>query len=218
MKSEFSKRIISSAILVPFTLFFIIKGSFLFTSFIFLFFLISSFEWIKMMNNKLILILGLIYLTFSFYTVFLIRNDLNENNIFIFLILIIICISTDLGGYIFGKTFKGPKLTKISPNKTYSGALGGFIFAIILTIIFVIFIYNFFSIKIELSFHFILMIISLSLVSQLGDLVISYFKRKSNLENTGNLIPGHGGILDRIDGMIFVFPTFYITNQLLNLI
>ena len=212
MKSEFSKRIISSVILVPSTLFFIIKGSFLFTSFIFLCFLISSYEWFKMMNNKFLLILGLIFLTFSFYSVFLIRNDLNENNLFNFLILIIICISTDLGGYIFGKTFKGPKLTKISPNKTYSGALGGFIFAIILTVIFVIFIYKFFSIKIELSFHFILMIIFLSLVSQLGDLVVSYFKRKSNLENTGNLIPGHGGILDRIDGMIFVFPIFYIIN------
>ena len=218
MKSEFSKRIISSAILVPFTLFFIIKGSFLFTSFIFLCFLISSYEWIKMMSNKFILILGLIFLTISFYSVFLIRNDLNENNLFNFLILIIICISTDLGGYIFGKTFKGPKLTKISPNKTYSGAIGGFVFAIILTIIFVIFIYKFLSIKIELSFHFILMIIFLSLVSQLGDLVVSYFKRKSNLENTGNLIPGHGGVLDRIDGMIFVFPIFHIINQLLHLI
>ena len=218
MKSEFSKRIISSAILIPFTLFFIIKGSFLFTSFIFFIFLISSYEWIKMISNKFILILGLIFLAFSFYSVFLIRNDLNENNLSNFLILIIICISTDLGGYIFGKTFKGPKLTKISPNKTYSGALGSFVFAIILTIVFVIFIYKFFFIKIELSYHFILMILFLSLVSQIGDLVISYFKRKSNLENTGNLIPGHGGILDRIDGMIFVFPIFYIINKLLHII
>ena len=218
MMSEFSKRIISSAILVPFTLFFIIEGSFLFTSFIFLFFLISSYEWIKMISNKFILILGLIFLTFSFYSVFLIRNDLHENNLSNFLILIIICVSTDLGGYIVGKTFKGPKLTKISPNKTYSGALGSFVFAIILTIVFVIFIYKFFFIKIELSYHFILMILFLSLVSQIGDLVISYFKRKSNLENTGNLIPGHGGILDRIDGMIFVFPIFYIINKLLHII
>ena len=213
MKSEFSKRLISSTILVPLTIFFIIKGSFLFTSFICLCFLISSFEWFKMMRNKFILILGFFFLTFSFYSVFVIRNDLNENNLANFLILIIICISTDLGGYIFGKTLKGPKLTKISPNKTYAGALGSFIFAVILTIIFVIFIYKFFSIKIELSFHFILMILFLSLVSQLGDLVVSYFKRKSNLENTGNLIPGHGGILDRIDGMIFVFPVFYIIDQ-----
>ena len=213
MKSEFSKRLISSVILVPFTFFFIIKGSFLFTSFICLCFFISSFEWFKMIKNKFILILGFFFLTFSFYSVFLIRNELNENNLSNFLILIIICISTDLGGYIFGKILKGPKLTIISPNKTYAGALGGFIFAVILTIIFVIFIYKFYYIKIELSFHFILMILCLSLVSQLGDLVISYFKRKSNLENTGNLIPGHGGILDRIDGMIFVFPTFYFINQ-----
>ena len=213
MKSEFLKRLISSAILIPFTFFFIIKGSFLFTSFICLCFFISSFEWFKMIKNKFILILGFFFLTFSFYSVFLIRNELNENNLSNFLILIIICISTDLGGYIFGKILKGPKLTIISPNKTYAGALGGFIFAVILTIIFVIFIYKFYYIKIELSFHFILMILCLSLVSQLGDLVISYFKRKSNLENTGNLIPGHGGILDRIDGMIFVFPTFYFINQ-----
>ena len=218
MKSEFSKRLVSSSILVPFTLFFIIKGSFLFTLFICLCFLISSFEWYNMVRNKFILILGFLFLTFSFYSVFIIRNDLNENNLFNFLILIIICISTDLGGYIFGKTFKGPKLTKISPNKTYSGALGGFIFAIILTTLFVIFIFKFFSIQIDLSIHFILIFLFLSLVSQLGDLVISYFKRKSNLENTGNLIPGHGGILDRIDGMIFVFPIFYIINQLFYLI
>jgi phosphatidate cytidylyltransferase len=166
-----------------------------------------------MIKNKYVLTLGFFFLTFSFYSVLLIRNDLNENNLSIFLILIIICISTDLGGYIFGKTFEGPKLTKISPNKTYSGALGSFVFAIILTTIFVIFIYKFFYIKIELSFNFILMILFLSLVSQLGDLIVSYFKRKSNLQNTGNLIPGHGGILDRIDGMIFVFPIFYIIDQ-----
>ena len=218
MKSEFSKRIVSSIILLPLTLFFIIKGSFLFTAFIFLCFLISSYECFKMMRDKFLLILGLFFLILSFYSVFLIRNDLNENNLYNFLILIIICISTDLGGYIFGKILKGPKLTKISPNKTYSGALGGFIFAVTLTILFVIFIYKFFHIKIELSSYFILMILFLSLVSQIGDLVVSYFKRKSNLENTGNLIPGHGGILDRIDGMIFVFPIFYIINQIFYII
>jgi phosphatidate cytidylyltransferase len=213
MKSEFLKRIASSAIIVPLSLFFIIKGSFLFISFICFCFLISLYEWFKMISNKFILTIGFFFLTFSFYSVLLIRNDLNENNLFNFLILIIICVSTDLGGYFFGKTFKGPKLTKISPNKTYSGAIGGFVFAIILTVIFVIFIYKFFYIKIELSSHFILMILFLSLVSQLGDLAVSYFKRKSNIQNTGDLIPGHGGILDRIDGMIFVFPVFYIIDQ-----
>ena len=84
MKSEFSKRIVSSAILVPFTFFFIIKGSFLFTSFICLCFLISSFEWFKMIKNKYVLTLGFFFLTFSFYSVLLIRNDLNENNLSIF--------------------------------------------------------------------------------------------------------------------------------------
>ena len=174
----------------------------------------------KILNNKILSFLVNLFFTLYIYFfcfMFFFFSNVLQLKIILYSLLIG-CVASDIGGFVFGKLFNGPKLTKISPNKTYSGALGGFVFAIILTVGFVIFIYKFFFIKIELSYHFILMILFLSLVSQIGDLVISYFKRKSNLENTGNLIPGHGGILDRIDGMIFVFPIFYIINQLLQIL
>ena len=204
MKSEFSKRLVSSSILVPFTLFFIIKGSFLFTLFICLCFLISSYEWYNMVRNKFILILGFLFLTFSFYSVCIIRNDLNENNLFNFLILIIICISTDLGGYIFGKTFKGPKLTKISPNKTFSGSVGSIILSSIT------FCSLLFLMTKNINFIIILTGIVTSLFCQIGDLYFSLLKRKAKKKDTGNLLPGHGGILDRIDGIIFGLPAGFI--------
>ena len=112
------------------------------------------------------------------------------------------------GGYIFGKLLKGPKLTKLSPNKTYAGVIGSFLLSIIITILFfelTLKIYNFrFT---EETFIFVLVV---SLVSQIGDIIISYFKRLSKIKDTGNIIPGHGGILDRIDGMIFAYPFSYL--------
>ena len=119
-----------------------------------------------------------------------------------------ICIFTDIGGYVCGNIFKGPKLTKISPKKTYSGVLGGFVFALIVGLSLI----NFFKINfletIPLKVVFIISIISL--ISQLGDLIISYFKRKAKLKDTGNILPGHGGLLDRVDGLIFVMPVIYL--------
>ena len=111
---------------------------------------------------------------------------------------------TDIGGYVFGNLFKGPKLTKISPNKTYSGVIGSYFLSIISFNIFFSFSYlhNISKITVEIYIFVIL----ISTVSQLGDLLISYFKRKSKLKNTGIIIPGHGGLLDRIDGMLFAFP------------
>jgi phosphatidate cytidylyltransferase len=113
-----------------------------------------------------------------------------------------------MGGYIFGKLLKGPKLTKLSPNKTYAGVIGSFILSIIIVILFFELtskIYNYrFT---EEIFIFVLVVSS---VSQMGDIIISYFKRLSKIKDTGNIIPGHGGILDRIDGMIFAYPFSYI--------
>ena len=122
-----------------------------------------------------------------------------------FIVILLICISTDLGGYIFGKIFKGPKLTKISPKKTLSGAIGGYLLSIIILSIYSNYIYN--SIKgFEITYKILIFILLISTISQLGDIIISYFKRLSNIKNTGKIIPGHGGLLDRIDGMIFAFP------------
>ena len=163
------------------------------------------------MTKKLeIKILGLLFLLFSFYSTFSLRED----GLTSFLLIIIICVSTDLGGYIFGKLFKGPKLIKISPNKTYSGMLGGFLLSII-TSYFFIAQYNPSSILNNDdigNLKFIIFIFIISGISQIGDLIISYFKRISKIKNTGKIFPGHGGMLDRIDGMIFVFPILYILD------
>ena len=160
--------------------------------------------------------IGFIFILFSFYSAYKLKIlELNEETIFNFSTIIIICIFTDMGGYIFGKILKGPKITKISPNKTYAGVLGGFLCSII-------FLYSTiylgkYIININLIFNLenILWILFISLISQIGDLIISYFKRQSNIKDTGNLIPGHGGILDRIDGMVFVFPVIFILTQYL---
>ena len=204
MRNEFIKRLVSSIILIPFSLFFIIKGSFFLYFFIFICLLIALYEWHIMTKNKPYYLIGLIFISFSFYTFYKIRV-FDENNFLYILFILTICISTDLGGYFFGKLFKGPKLSKLSPNKTYSGMLGGYV----LSIIFSFFFLNFFKINIE-QYNLFLFIVLISTISQLGDITFSLFKRLSKIKDTGKIIPGHGGILDRIDGMIFVFPATYI--------
>ena len=125
------------------------------------------------------------------------------------MLILLTCISTDIGGYVFGKVFKGPKLTKISPNKTYSGMFGSFLLSLILAIIYLYFV------GIKFSTQVIIFILLISFVSQVGDLIISFFKRKSKIKHTGKILPGHGGLLDRIDGMIFAFPFMYILLKII---
>ena len=207
IKNELSKRIYSSLILIPIVLYVIIKGSILFNFFISICFIITAYEWLQMSKQNIQKIFGLSFLIISFYTIFLIRNDFDQDYFHILLIAII-CISTDTGGYIFGKLLKGPRLTKLSPNKTYSGVIGSFLFATIITILFFELTLITFNFRFELeTFIFVL---AVSLVSQIGDIIISYFKRLSKVKDTGKIIPGHGGLLDRIDGMIFAFPIFYL--------
>ena len=133
MKKEFQKRILSSFIIIPVALFFVIKGSTFFNFFLSIFFLATSYEWFKMTKKNSIKIFGILYLFLAFYSAFLLRDNAGLN---FFIFIIIICIFTDIGGYIFGKTFKGPKLTKISPNKTYSGVIGSFILSVMAASIF----------------------------------------------------------------------------------
>ena len=214
MSKELNKRILSSILMIPIVLFFIIKGSIAFLFFLSFIFLFTCYEWIKMSkNNELIRIFGIFFLFFSFTTVYLIRENYNLN----FIILIItVCVFTDIGGYIFGRFFKGPKLTKISPKKTYSGVIGGFSISLIVGLVYVKYLVNREVLNID-YFWIILLILFISFISQIGDLIISYFKRKAKLKDTGRIIPGHGGILDRIDGLIFVFPTIYVLNLILYL-
>ena len=207
IKEEIIKRILSTIILIPTVLFFIIKGSFLFNFFIFICFLITTYEWLKLSKNNLFKVFGTIFIAISFYTIFKIRNEF-DRDYFHLLLVAIICASTDIGGYLFGNIFKGPKLTKISPKKTYSGVIGSFLLSIIFTNLFLEFssnVQNF-----EFTKEMFLFILLVSFVSQIGDLIISYFKRKSKMKDTGTIIPGHGGILDRIDGVIFALPFSYV--------
>ena len=204
-------RSISALIILPFSLFFILKGGYFFISFLIICLTLSLIEWNNMIKNKTLNILGNLFIFFSFFSTYQIRfNSENDQNLIFFLMILLVCISTDVGGYCFGKIFKGPKLTKISPNKTYAGVVGGFLSSLIL--IYLISIYFEFFYKFDLKL--ISYILFISLISQIGDLIVSYFKRLSNIKDTGKLIPGHGGILDRIDGMIFAFPIIFIFELL----
>ena len=129
----------------------------------------------------------------------------------LFLYIISICFFTDIGGYIFGKIIGGKKLSKISPNKTIAGAIGSFIFSIIPLIIAL----NFNFLDLEFNLTNIIFCLLISLISQIGDLFISLIKRKAEIKDTGNLLPGHGGILDRMDGIIFAVPFSYILIKFL---
>ena len=200
--NNLTKRILSSIILLPLIIYIIIQGSFVLLFFTVICFFASCYEWHMMTKNIYHKIFGFIFLTGSLYTFY--KLAINDYEVFI---VILICVSTDVGGYVFGKLLQGPKLTKISPNKTYAGMIGGYLLSIAsLTLVL-----NIIDIKIS-YFQFFLIIFVISTVSQLGDIIISYFKRLSNIKNTGNLIPGHGGLLDRIDGMIFAFPIFYLIS------
>ena len=202
--SNLVKRILSSIVLIPLAFYFIFYGSYMLIFFTFICFVIACYEWHRMTKNKPYKNYGFILLIISFYTFY----DLSVDTVG-FLFVLTICVSTDIGGYIFGKIFNGPKLTKISPNKTYAGAIGGYFLSLIsLTIITSYIDYPFLPVQFFITF------ILISTTSQIGDITVSYFKRKSKIKNTGKIIPGHGGLLDRIDGMIFAFPVYYFFDLL----
>jgi len=216
MKKEIIKRILSSLVLIPVAFFFIVKGSLFFNFFLLICLVTTSYEWHMMSKKKSYNIFGHLFLLFSFICAYLIYNSgevgfVNNSGagLYVFLGILLVCISTDLGGYIFGKILKGPKLTKVSPNKTYAGVFGGYFLSIIFLSSYV----NFNDHNFELE-NFLL-VIFISTISQIGDITVSYFKRLSKIKNTGKLIPGHGGILDRIDGMIFAFPFYFIFDLII---
>ena len=127
-----------------------------------------------------------------------------------FLYVISICFFTDIGGYVFGKIIGGKKLSKISPNKTISGTVGSFIFSIIPLIV----VLNFNDLDLEFNLINIVFCFLISVISQLGDLFISFIKRKAKIKDTGKILPGHGGVLDRLDGIIFAIPFSYFLLKL----
>ena len=150
-------------------------------------------------KNKFKQFVSLIFiLVFVLYVIFFVWFSLESENIEnrrIFYIILTITIASDIGGFIFGKLFKGKKLTKYSPNKTYSGMFGSYILSFLFT-------YILFQ-KYMIGIEFIMIILILSTIAQIGDLFISFLKRKAKIKDTGKLLPGHGGLLDRFDGLLF---------------
>jgi len=209
MKNEFFIRFISSIIILPLSLYLIILGSYFFNFLIIIIFIISVYEWQKLSSNKILNLLGTIFIFCSFYIVFIFRGNTYESLIN-FLLVYFVCIGTDIGGFFFGKLIGGPKITKISPNKTYAGALGGFSLSFLLIFIFSLYLNNYFINILIFDIKLIIYIFIISFSSQCGDILISYFKRLSKTKDTGKIIPGHGGILDRIDGMIFAYPISFL--------
>ncbi len=203
--SNLNKRILTSIIVLPFSLFFILKGGNYIVSFLYAILILGNYEVFSVFKRKTTIIFLDVILVISLLSILNLRNETMSS--FVLLIWVItITISSDVGGYIFGKYFKWKKITKISPNKTLSGVLGSLIFSLISVFLLEIFVQNFIKLEIEILTQpkYYLLAIVLSLAAQLGDLCISYLKRLENLKDTGKMLPGHGGLFDRIDGLMFV--------------
>ena len=213
MKSELFKRSISSLFLMSLIFVSVLINDYIFLSILFIVVILSWIEWIKVIEKikfkeiyRIIhIILFLIYLLMAFIICF----NVYVIDKYFFLTILMICVFSDVGGYIFGKTFGGKKLTKISPNKTISGSIGSFILSYIGFFLIYLYFSDLLFVRLQIeALVFVPFIISL--ICQLGDLFISYYKRRAKIKNTGNLIPGHGGLLDRIDGTIFALPIGFI--------
>jgi len=208
MTNELKKRTITSILLFIFAILCILINEifFLFITFIILYLCLTEWRklnWKYLRKKKwkynLITSIGIIYAFFVLFSVSNLRGDSFDDAVF-FIFILSVCAGSDIGGYIFGKVIGGKKLIKISPNKTISGSIGSFIFSLL-----PLFLFSF-----QLSLKNILFCLIVSLSCQLGDLIISYFKRLNKVKDTGNILPGHGGLLDRLDGIIFALPTVYI--------
>ena len=216
MSKELKKRLITSFLLAISLILFVLVNETLFLFFIFLILFYSSIEWIELNKNyfkkkefkyNLIILLGFLYALLVLVSAKNLRGIGFDNGIF-FIFILSTCAGTDIGGYVFGRTIGGKKLIKkVSPNKTIAGSIGSFIFSIIPLVIFNLQSYFFFNFN--LDFKNILFCLFISLFCQLGDLFISFFKRLNKVKDTGKILPGHGGLLDRIDGIIFALPMVY---------
>ena len=213
--SNLQKRILTSIVVLPLSIFFITKGGDYIVSFLYATLILANYELFSAFKRKLTIIFLAVILVLALLSILFLRNDTVSSYILLIWV-IILTICSDVGGYVFGKLFKWKKLTKISPNKTISGVLGSFIFSII-SVFLLSFIINFIS-NMNSDFflkprYFILAVI-FSLAAQVGDLTISYFKRLEKIKDTGKLLPGHGGIFDRIDSLMFVVILAYIFYNL----
>ena len=205
MSLELKKRLFTSITLF-FSLMIMFFSNLFFIFFLIIFLTLGIVEFLNLINKihknifkKIIsntLFISYIFVLFSILLQFSVFYNLK---IIIFTILLI-CISSDIGGYFFGKKFNGPKLTKISPNKTIAGSIGALILSSLTSIITISYLIN------EITLKSFLLGIIISFGVQVGDIFFSFLKRRARLKDTGNILPGHGGILDRIDGIIIGMP------------
>ena len=214
MSKELKKRIITSLVLLAIILNCLFINNY---SWLLLLSIISFICWFEFINlikkiwkknflRILPIILSFLFLSLFIHTAYKLRVD--EGAVAILFVLGI-CIFSDIGGYIIGKSIGGIKLTKISPNKTISGSIGSFLFSLFPLGILIIL-----DIEKNLPGEGIFVCLLLSLACQLGDLIISYFKRLAKVKDTGKILPGHGGMLDRIDGIIFAIPSTLVLQLL----
>ena len=205
ISNELYKRVFTSLVLLPILIICIFFNKYVFLVFLIFIGIVSSYEWYLMNKKKNLLtfFLGFSFLLISIISSFILRGNDNES-IFFFTWILFVCFFSDIGGYIFGKIIGGKRWLKISPNKTVGGTIGSIIFSF--CPILIINYQTFFVTSLKININTLVLTLIVSLICQLGDIIISYFKRLRNLKDTGNILPGHGGFLDRIDGIIFVLP------------
>ena len=218
MKSELLKRSISSLFLVSLIFMTALINDYIFLSMLFIVVIFSWIEWIKIIEKirykKVYRVIHILFFLIYLLMAFIVCFNVFVIDKYFFLTILMICIFSDVGGYVFGKTFGGKKLTKISTNKTISGSIGSFVLSYIGFFVIYLYFSNLLFVRLQIE-ALVFIPFFISLICQLGDLFISYYKRKAKIKNTGNLIPGHGGLLDRIDGSIFALPIGFIIISLL---
>ena len=212
--NELTKRLITSIFLFPIVILSIYYSGLYLIGLLVVFYLICFYEILKNCKDFRFNFFSNLILMFSFYSLFYLRGTTELSFIFLLWVLVSTFLS-DIGGYVVGKAIGGKKITRISPNKTYAGVIGSIIFC--LSAIPIIEITQKFLISeifIDfLSIKFFITGLTISIICQLGDLYISYLKRKLNIKDVSNILPGHGGVLDRIDGLIFVLIFIFILQK-----
>ena len=212
--NNFQKRILTSIVLLPLSFFLILKGGNFLKFFLLSIFLVGSYEILSVFKKKKYILFLEIILLSALIAIYNLAKT-NTESFYILLWILILVICSDVGGYIFGKMFEWKKLTKISPKKTLSGSLGSFLLSLLslpitqgIIVSSEMYLINFLQIK------FLILSLFFSLIAQLGDIIISYIKRVEGIKDSGKILPGHGGIFDRIDGLVFVVIVAYFFFKL----
>ena len=214
ISNNLKQRVFTSLVLLTFV-FLIFSFNIFLIYFLIIMGVLSILEFIQIINiifknkfRRILINLFFIIYIFIFCILFFLFSNLEGLKLILF-ILLLSCVASDIGGYIFGKIFRGPKITKISPKKTYAGAAGSFLLTLI-----IMYLFSFYFIDLQ-YYKIIFISFMTSLFCQLGDLFFSLLKRKAKLKDTGKILPGHGGVIDRLDGIFFGIPVGFVSLTLL---